>query len=169
MANEKEETPEQQEEESGGGKSKMMLMLIVGVVLIAISGLVGAFLGGAFSASAEEEPPEPEIVTDTIEVQQQVVPLKQMEGERKQRYVRFKMTLGIFKSKDHDPAAEKLPDLFMPKFKDKVRTFIKTKTLDDMKEREDEVKAGLIEALSEVYPPENGKILEVYITELLLQ
>lgn len=163
-----EDSQEGQTPEEAKGSSSKLLLIGIGLLIV-----VAAVLGGLYFLGSSEEPTntEPvqveEKVNEVLQIQPFVVNLADDAGIH---YLRLGIGFGIFNpGKDATTIDE---DVLLPKMKDYLLRTIGQKTAAQMvspQGREDlreQILAGANEILS---PLDKGKVLEVYLTEFIVQ
>ncbi len=169
------EQEEAQAEEAPPAKSKKKLILIIGsVLLVLVSGVLGAYYGGVFASDepiagqeAEQDYPE---VNQTLELDSLVIQLS--DKGRKPRFVRLSLTLGIYRAGEDGEVPEIPQDpLFKPRLQDRLIFAVGAKSSQDLGSMEgrEALKSELLKEIARVFPEEWGEVLELYITEMLIQ
>lgn len=172
------ESSEEEAAEPKKGKGKVLLFAIIGLVVVLFSSFLGAYFGGAFS-SAEEEgegaemkkpPPIVEVVNETMKINALTVQLA--DPGRKRKILRLSLTIGIFKPETPPEAENPISDEALdPMLKDRMLGVLGGKTSDEIgsPDGREALKQEILRELASVYPPERGKVIEIYFTEFLIQ
>ncbi|MFQ5739233.1 MAG: flagellar basal body-associated protein FliL [Acidobacteriota bacterium] len=160
-------------EESPQTKGRMWLFVGLGVaLLLAIAGWGLYMTSGAGQAEASDaveaevvDEPEPE-VTEVLELDPFVVHL---EGTRAAAYARVGLSFGFQNNDPGTPVVD--PNLLLPKIKDYLLMHLSGQSVEDLSGGENKlrIKEEIKQAVSEMIPPDRGKLVEVYLTELLVQ
>ncbi len=164
--------PPEEAEEAAPPKSKKKLFLIIGsVAAVLISSLLGAYYGGVFAWDepvAEEEPQEeyPE-VNLTLALDPLVIQLA--DKGRKPRFVRLALTLGICRPAEDGEIP--LDPLFMARLQDRLIFAVGAKSSQELGSSEGRAafKSELLKEVAQVFPEDWGEVLEIYVTEMLIQ
>ena len=153
---------------SGSGKITKVLVLF-GIFATGLGAGGGLYWAGIIPGSQQPaevvEVPPPE-VNYVLQLDPLLVNLSE-EGEM--RYVRIGLSFGLEKEDLEAEEAEK--PVFMPKLKDYLLTDLGKWKLSDLTSpaAKRKLKSELLTGVREVIPEECGQVLEVYVTELIVQ
>lgn len=162
---------EEPKKKPSSGKKWIVLAGAVFLVLTLTGG--GLYWFGFFSeakASSHEEARKEEThheeVTEVVQLESLVVNLADTDQIR---YARVGVSLGVVNKDSHHPAID--PSLTLPKIKDYLVTSLSKKTAVQLisAESKETLKKEILAAVQKMVSAEHGKVLEVYITELLVQ
>ncbi len=155
------------EPSSGSGKMTKILV-IVGIFATGLAAGGGLYWAGVIPGSQEpvevvEVPPK---VNYVLALDPLLVNLSE-EGEM--RYLRIGLSFGL--EKEDPDAEEEGAAIFMPKLKDYLLTTLGKWKLSELTSptAKGKLKSELLSGVREVVPEESGKVLEVYVTELIVQ
>ncbi len=152
---------------SGSGKTTKILV-IVGICVTGLAAGGGLYWAGVIPGMQEPEevvevPPD---VNHVLALDPLVVNLSN-EGEM--RYVRIQLTFGLASEDPESKGEEQM--VFMPKLKDFLLTTLGKWKLEDLVSpvAKQKLKSELLSGVRELVPEEFGQVLEVYVTELIVQ
>ncbi len=152
---------------SGSGKITKILVL-VGIFATGLAAGGGLYWAGLIPGS--QEPAEVVEIPPEVNYVLQLDPLLvNLSDEGELRYVRIGLSFGLEKE---DPDAEEAEQpVFMPKLKDYLLTNLGKWKVDDLTSAtaKRKLKSELLSGVREVIPEECGQVLEVYVTELIVQ
>lgn len=168
-----EEGEEGQLEQEGTPLNKKKLLLIGGgalvLILIAVSVAYFAGLFGSSSAEAAQEPKKPKaVINQAVALEPLTVQLA--DQGRRLRFVRIKLTLGVSQTDEQEKSHDDNPT-FLPKLQDRLVFLLGSKTSEELSrpDSREQLKEELFKEISAIYPASDGKVLELYVTELLVQ
>lgn len=171
---EKQEESPQAEEKPPKSKKKFVLILASFLVVLA-SAVLGAYFGGVFASDTPAEDqqaqqePYPE-VNQTMVLDPLVIQLS--DKGRKPRFVRLSLTLGICVPEENEEDVDFSEDpLFKPRLQDRLIFSVGAKSSQDLASLEgrEALKSELLKEVSRIFPEKWGEVLEIYVTELLIQ
>ena len=165
----------QEQPEAAAPKSKKKLFLISGgLMALLVFGFLGAYLGGVF---ASDEPADADAQDALEEVNKTLVldPLviQLADKGRKPRFVRLSITLGLYLPTGDSGEVGELPEdpLFKPRLQDRLIFAVGAKTSKELgsPEGREALKSELMQKVNQVLPEAWGQVLELYVTEFLIQ
>ncbi len=155
--------------EPASGSSKTTKILVI--VGICVTGLAAG--GGLYWAGVIPGMQEPEEVVEVPPEVNHVLRLDPLlvnfPNEGEMRYVRIQLAFGLVKE---DPDSEDPGSmLFMPKLKDYLLTTLGKWKLEELVSpvAKQKLKSELLSGVRKLVPEECGQVLEVYVTELIVQ
>lgn len=156
---------------------KTLLIVVAAAGIVLMFGALGAYLSGVFASSEPQSGDEAnaeevvETVNKTVTLDPLVIQLS--DKGRKPRFVRLSLTLGIYRVPDDDGKVSDLPadPFFKPRLQDRLIFAVGAKTSQELgtPEGREALKVELLREISQVFPEQWGSVLEIYITELLIQ
>ena len=163
--------PEESNQPQQSSKSNKLLLIVIPLLTLCIGVLTGLYLFGAFSdqseASAEEPVAPEEEVTEVIQLPPLVIHLADSSGLH---YLRVGLSFGVFNPEVGGALMEE--QFFMPKLKDYLLSAIGQKTALEIASPagRESLKQEILEGANQLLPPAAGaEILEVYVTEFIVQ
>lgn len=154
-------------EEEQPRSSRKWLFISLGGVLAIVGTVTGLYFAGLLPGVSADEPEEPqETVTEVFELEPLVVNL----ADREQiRYLRIGLSLGIFNPGGKAPLIDN--QILLPKLKDYLLTTLGRKDASQLTlpETKNALKKELAEGINQMLGAAEGKVLEVYITEFIVQ
>lgn len=155
-------------EPASGSSKTTKILVIVGICVTGLAAGGGLYWAGVIPGM--QEPGEVVEVLPEVNHVLQLDPLVvNLSDEGKVRYVRIALSFGLVRE---DPESEEEgPMLFMPKLKDYLLTTLGKWKLEDLLSpvAKQKLKSELLGGVRKVVPKECGEVLEVYVTELIVQ
>jgi flagellar basal body-associated protein FliL len=149
------------------GKRRLLLLGIFVLVLgLAVASVV--YFSGLLSP---ESPQSAEVKISVNEVLQLEPFVLNLAGNSalELHYLRVGLGFGFYNPTPKNPVVD--PRMLMPKLKDSLLVNIGKKTAEEMvsADGKESLKQAVAEAAKGVIPPERGQLLEIYITEFIVQ
>jgi flagellar basal body-associated protein FliL len=144
-------------------------MIFLGLFLFLALGAGSALYFSGFLSAKSQDAAEARIaVNEVLQLEPFVLNLAGSSA-LELHYLRVGLSFGFFNPKPKHPVVD--PRILMPKLKDSLLITIGKKTAEEMvaADGKENLKQAVAEAVREVIPPDRGRLLEIYLTEFIVQ